>query len=421
MRLSSYVVGALVKLRLNDIGSWILVCLAIIAGIPVVLGIGVVEAILRFRALLGCRAGRAYEHVLLTPDPVLGYRNRGLFDSRSVPAEVHTLDYYGRITVTTDESGCRNVPWNRPDGTARTIVVLGDSSTFGWNLSDDATIPARMALHLNHKGSTAWRVINAGVNGFCTLQMFRLSMEILPKAEPDYVLVCSDWNTFFNTLRYRSLWSPGCIAGLAHSDLPDRYALSHWQTPRLLCRARLALGNARVRQQHGLEWLFTRCRRWKENRLYLESTPWRREMHSYLFALAAAARSCGAVPLFTTVAGLCHPSASDNERITLSSHASKHVASVRRGPEGLASEAFDFWADCMVEINSVVTAACTEHAVGLIDVGAAMERVRGGERASAFYDLFHYGSDGADIVSRKLAEEILSRNRRPGVQCTGRP
>jgi len=402
--------------RFSKIGSSIVTVLVFIASIPTVLCIGIVEALMRIHALINRRARKAYEHVLLIPDPVLGYRNLSSFDSRMVAAEARTLDYHGRIKVTTDRFGFRNVPSNPVDADGQAIVVVGDSSTFGWNLSDETSIPSRMAYILNQTGNTTWRVINAGVNGFCTLQMFRLSLDILQETRPNYLLVCSDWNTFFNTLRYRSLWRPGCMAGLAHSDLPDRYAQSPFETFRLCGHVAQVFGNARLRHQHGLGWLPSRSDRWKESRLYLQSQAWRREMCSNLHALASAARNCGAVPLFTTVAGLCHPLASADERKVISTYTSKHVVSVRRGSEELSAEAFDFWADSMREINSVVRDACELYAVDLIDVEAAMAQLRGEARANAFCDLFHYSPYGADFVSHIVAKAISDQE-----SCATRP
>ena len=59
------------------------------------------------------------------------------------------------------------VPAGRAREAERTLVVLGDSITYGWGLPYELSYPALLNRRLNEgvAGSRRWRVINAGVPG----------------------------------------------------------------------------------------------------------------------------------------------------------------------------------------------------------------------------------------------------------------
>ena len=59
------------------------------------------------------------------------------------------------------------VPAGRAREAERTLVVLGDSITYGWGLPYELSYPALLNRRLNEgvAGSRPWRVINAGVPG----------------------------------------------------------------------------------------------------------------------------------------------------------------------------------------------------------------------------------------------------------------
>jgi len=76
--------------------------------------------------------------------------------------EKYQFFHNGRlINVETDDTGHRVVPGAPSDATCQ-IFVIGDSQVFGWGLTNEETIPARIQQKLGSK----CRVINLGVPGY---------------------------------------------------------------------------------------------------------------------------------------------------------------------------------------------------------------------------------------------------------------
>lgn len=101
-----------------------------------------------------------------------------------------------RITVTTDADGRRVVP-NAPAQAQRTLYVIGDSQVFGWGLSDDESIPARLQQQLGD----GWHVINLGVPGYGPFQY----AEQLARVPNDGValVILTETNDFQDSFFYR--------------------------------------------------------------------------------------------------------------------------------------------------------------------------------------------------------------------------
>lgn len=112
-------------------------------------------------------------------DPRLGFRNRPELDFAN-----HAIR--GRPRVRTDPYGLRR---GGPEGPPR-LLVVGDSTSFGAEVEDDHTLPARLGTALG------WPVANAAVRGFSTLQASRMLAAELPR-HPEveavlYVLTTND-------------------------------------------------------------------------------------------------------------------------------------------------------------------------------------------------------------------------------------
>lgn len=112
-------------------------------------------------------------------DPVLGYRH---------PASVSY--WLGSERVELNPNGLRDddVPFRKPAGEKR-ILVLGDSVTFGWGVSQGETFSDRLEELLNEGSLGAWQVINAGVNGYNTVQEAAYLRHEGMRYSPDYVLL----------------------------------------------------------------------------------------------------------------------------------------------------------------------------------------------------------------------------------------
>ena len=75
------------------------------------------------------------------------------------------------------------------------IVALGDSGTFGWEVSDSQAYPQQLRKILSSKyKSHKFDVINAGVPGYTSLQGLRLMRSHVMAFRPDVVLICFGGN-----------------------------------------------------------------------------------------------------------------------------------------------------------------------------------------------------------------------------------
>jgi lysophospholipase L1-like esterase len=100
------------------------------------------------------------------------------------------------FTVTLNADGFRgpSMPRARRDGAIR-VIAAGNSSTFGWGVSDEETYPAQLARRLEaHFPGRPIEVMNAGVPGFTSYQGLRiLSRDLLPR-RPDFVVLAFGFN-----------------------------------------------------------------------------------------------------------------------------------------------------------------------------------------------------------------------------------
>jgi lysophospholipase L1-like esterase len=75
------------------------------------------------------------------------------------------------------------------------IVAMGESTTFGWNVGDEATYPRALEVGLDSgTDEPSVEVINAGVPSYTSLQTLIYIRELLPVHEPDLVLINIMWN-----------------------------------------------------------------------------------------------------------------------------------------------------------------------------------------------------------------------------------
>lgn len=85
--------------------------------------------------------------------------------------------------VNTNADGLRTGAARAPSDRRR-IVVMGDSTVFGWGVEDEETVPGAMQDAL-----PGWEVVNAGQPGYTTWQIGALWDEVIRHYAPDVVLV----------------------------------------------------------------------------------------------------------------------------------------------------------------------------------------------------------------------------------------
>jgi hypothetical protein len=103
----------------------------------------------------------------------LPYHMQGMVDHPQL-GYVHprSVSYrLGSNVVTLNSNGLRDkeIAYDKPAGEKR-VLLLGDSVTFGWGVSDGETFSDRMEPQLRSLTGIRWEVINAGVNGYNTQQ-----------------------------------------------------------------------------------------------------------------------------------------------------------------------------------------------------------------------------------------------------------
>ena len=110
---------------------------------------------------------------------------------------------------TIDAQGFRNngIP---PQKTSRVILAIGESTTFGWGVTDQQTYPWHLQQYLRGQDPNI-RVINAGVPSYTSSQVLCYLEEILnqKKIKPDLILV----NILWNDIWYATIknWHPDIL------------------------------------------------------------------------------------------------------------------------------------------------------------------------------------------------------------------
>lgn len=164
-----------------------------------VLGVGL--ALVGFELLLailglGERGEDAWRvQGLHRPDPRLIYA--------PIPGARRTVRRAGRVEeVRLDSRGLRGDEPRPRDEVGRRILVLGDSMTFGHGVAEEEAFPAVLETRLESAGETLpVEVVNAGVKGYGTDQIFRLFVERLIDLSPDVVVWAAYVNDGFDDVR----------------------------------------------------------------------------------------------------------------------------------------------------------------------------------------------------------------------------
>jgi lysophospholipase L1-like esterase len=108
-----------------------------------------------------------------------------------------------------NEAGFRGDPF--PADLSERFIVLcaGDSTTFGWRVSEGQHFPAQLARLLRARLATKTWVVNAGVPSFSSAQVLRKLERDLPLIKPKVVVVTMPWNDMW----YSAMpsWTPDVL------------------------------------------------------------------------------------------------------------------------------------------------------------------------------------------------------------------
>ncbi|MFZ5478210.1 MAG: SGNH/GDSL hydrolase family protein [Myxococcota bacterium] len=147
--------------------------------------------------------------------------------------------------VTTNADGLRGMDTPGPEGGASTLLMLGDSTIFGWGVDDGEDVPSALESALRAHGK-AVRVVNGGQPGYSTVQSYMLLREVGLRYEPDLVLL------EFSLHDFRSATTPDSRAIDAATSETDYWLAAHSRAYRALRRlVVLAKGGPLVSQRGG--------------------------------------------------------------------------------------------------------------------------------------------------------------------------
>jgi len=137
------------------------------------------------------------------------------------PGERRNVDTIATVNALGLRGDTPGVP--RPEGEER-IAVVGDSSFFGFGVSDDETLAARLGRRW--PGSS---VINAAIPGYSTDQSLLLLEEQVWDLEPSLLIVANFWSdTNYEAFSDKDLLAS---AQLAQNRLLSASALVRWMAP----------------------------------------------------------------------------------------------------------------------------------------------------------------------------------------------
>jgi hypothetical protein len=142
---------------------------------------GLFEGFLRIKG--GTEASPEFQR-LFTPDPSVGYRLKAGATARFV-----TADFDTRITINQAGVRDREVGPKRPG--ERRVIVLGDSLVMAVQVPIEQTFTAQLEMRLAREAGkpAAWRVINAGVQGYGPVEEYLFYREIAARMQPDVVVL----------------------------------------------------------------------------------------------------------------------------------------------------------------------------------------------------------------------------------------
>ena len=121
---------------------------------------------------------------IIEPHPTRLYRLAPNFSSTLTGGK------YKRMRVETNSAGLREPPFERLASSKFRILAIGDSFTFGTGIDASQTWPVQLERILAVQSpDSSIAVVNGGVPGYGLAQMRDLTEELLPKLNPDLVIL----------------------------------------------------------------------------------------------------------------------------------------------------------------------------------------------------------------------------------------
>jgi len=156
--------------------------------VTLVLFIGLVEIVVRISGVDSYFQNRFFTLNRALDYPDVFMKDRNLF-WRLRPERTVTSRFFEGRSYRINSLGLRGAEIPRHK-TKKRILLLGNSCTFGWGVSDDETYAGQLERLLHGE----YEVINAGVPGYSSEQGKRFFERNLLKLQPDIVAVMFGWN-----------------------------------------------------------------------------------------------------------------------------------------------------------------------------------------------------------------------------------
>ncbi len=144
-----------------------------------ILCIAVIEITLR---ITWEKPGYGYPAGLHIPDETKGFRYQPNFEGKFPSKE------FGNITIKINSLGLRDIEHNYTKGSAKRIVGIGDSVTFGAGTTLEDTFLKQLEKKMHEQGIDS-EVINAGVNSYEFEQEYLYYKEEIYKYNPDILII----------------------------------------------------------------------------------------------------------------------------------------------------------------------------------------------------------------------------------------
>ena len=123
---------------------------------------------------------------------ILPYHMQGMVDDAELgyrhPESVTYMLGSNQVKINANGLRDEEIPYTKSTDEKR-ILVLGDSVTFGWGVSQGETFSDSMEPLLHEQTGEQWQVINSGVNGYNTEQEATFLRIEGMRYSPDYVLL----------------------------------------------------------------------------------------------------------------------------------------------------------------------------------------------------------------------------------------
>lgn len=177
--------------------------LTVVVGL--VLGVLVAEAMVRGFTRLGTEAGRR----IAARDPFqFLYEPFGNFGYRQRPGKIERYRNGARAVFNSMGYRGPEVSVQKPSGTYR-ILLLGGSTTFGYEVNDDETIDAHMRSMLPERfPGVCFEVVNLALGGYDSYQDYERMRVDGVRLGPDLVVINSGINDVRNALYGRVSYPP---------------------------------------------------------------------------------------------------------------------------------------------------------------------------------------------------------------------